>query len=263
MRISLHQTGDELGRALASEIFGQLLHAQSMGQKYLLGCPSGRSPKPLYAALAMLFAEVETDLGNLVLVMMDEYLEGSAPPFRYVETKKHNSCRRFAFEEIAALFNANLAKPKHLPRENVWFPDPDGGAAYDDRIAAAGGVDMFILASGASDGHVAFNPPGSLLHGRSGVVELAEATRRDNLRTFPQFQSLEEVPRFGVSVGVGTIADQSKSAAMILIGDDKQHAYQVISQATAYDPDWPSTIIHECRNAVLYADFSAAQKAEI
>ena len=50
---------------------------------------------------------------------------------------------------------------------------------------------------------LAFVPPGSPLDGGPSVVTLAEQTRRNNMATFPDFHALDEVPRFGVSVGLG------------------------------------------------------------
>lgn len=260
MRVRLHETLDEIAAELARDILAQFQRAQDAGRNYLLGCPSGRSPKPTYDALAARFANTEVDLSDLILVMMDEYVEGNHPPFRYVDRDRHYSCRRFAAVEMVDQFNADLPRSKHLPPENIWFPDPVQSSAYDERIAAAGGIDLFILASGAGDGHVAFNPPGSGRDSITRVTELAEQTRRDNLKTFPDFQSLDQVPRHGVTVGIATIIDQAKSAAMILSGTSKQRAFDVISQATSYDPDWPATVIVECSKAVLHADASAAGK---
>ncbi len=260
MRVRLHETSDEIAAELARDILVQFQSAQDAGRNYLLGCPSGRSPKPTYDALAARFANAEADLSDLILVMMDEYVEGDRPPFRYVDRERHYSCHRFAAVDMAAEFNADLPKSKRLPPENIWFPDPVQSSVYDERIAAAGGIDLFVLASGAGDGHVAFNPPGSGRDSITRVTELAEQTRRDNLKTFPDFQSLDQVPRHGVTVGIATIIDQAKSAAMILSGMSKQRAFDVISQATGYDPDWPATVIVECSNAVLYADASAAGK---
>ncbi|MDH3660703.1 MAG: 6-phosphogluconolactonase [Alphaproteobacteria bacterium] len=261
MRVRLRKTSDDIAAELAGDILARFKSAQAAGRNYLLGCPSGRSPKPTYDALAALFAETEADLSGLILVMMDEYVEGDPPSFRYVDKDRHYSCRRFADVDMAAQFNAGLPRSKHLPADNIWFPDPVQSAAYDEHIAAAGGIDLFILASGAGDGHVAFNPPGSGRQSRSRVTELAEQTKRDNLNTFPDFRSLDEVPRYGVTVGIATIIDQAKSAAMILSGESKRKAFDIISQATSYAPDWPATVIVECRNAVLYADASAAGKA--
>ena len=45
--------------------------------------------------------------------------------------------------------------------------------AYDRRIADAGGVDLFVVAIGGDDGHVVFNPPGTLCESYTRIVELA------------------------------------------------------------------------------------------
>jgi len=215
----------ELGGALAAEVRARYL---ASGGRYLLGCPGGRSLRSTYRALAA------PELDRLVVVMMDEY--AGAPP------DAHYSCARFAREEIAAA--------------ETWLPDTGDPAAYDGRIAAAGGVDLFLLASGASDGHVAFLGPGSPRGGRTSVVEIAESTRRDNLATFPEFDSLDEVPRFGVSVGLATISD-ARALRMVLHGADKREATRRLLALDGFDPDWPASIVHEHRDAQILIDEEA------
>ena len=119
-------------------------------------------------------------------------------------------------------------------------------------------MDLFLAASGAGDGHVAFVAPDANLTGRSSVIRLAEQTRRDNMATFPEFASLEDVPRYGVSVGLGTIIDSSSAVAMVLVGSAKRASVQRILAATDYDPSWPATFIHRCRGARILLDAAAA-----
>ena len=130
-------------------------------------------------------------------------------------------------------------------------------------VEAAGQVDLFILASGASDGHVAFCPPGSPADGSSCIVRLAKETRRDNLSTFPEFKSLDDVPHHGLTVGLGTIAKYSKAVAMVIHGGHKQYAAKRLSKSTAFDPQWPATIVHLCRNAAVFLDPQAAETASL
>jgi glucosamine-6-phosphate deaminase len=160
----------------------------------------------------------------------------------------HYSCTRFAYEEIAA--------PLGIPSERVWLPDVDDPAAYDARIDDAGGIDLFLLASGASDGHVAFVPPGSPREGRTSVLAIAQSTRRDNLATFPEFASLDEVPTHGVSVGLGTIA-AARTVRLVLHGAAKRLATERLLALDAFDPSWPASIVHECRNAEIWVDEEA------
>lgn len=258
VQVDIHQSPGSIGNAVANQIIVELAVAQQSGKYYLLGCPSGRTPRPIFAALATIVRGSEIDLSNLVLIMMDDYVEAAGDSYKFVSDDRHFSCHRFADREIVSVLNESLSEEKQIKADNVWFPDPTQAAAYDEKIAQFGGVDLFILASGASDGHVAFNQPGSQRDGKSSVTFLATSTRQDNLKTFPDFESLDQVPQFGVTVGVGTIANNSKSAVMVLLGESKRLAFAKITNTEEYDTTWPSSIIVECHNAVLYADKAAA-----
>jgi glucosamine-6-phosphate deaminase len=205
---------DELGRTLAAEIVE--------AQPALLGCPGGRSLRSTYRRLP--------ELPDTTIVMMDEYLP--VPP-----TSAHYSCRGFAERELP-------------PAREIWMPEPDDPPAYDARIADAGGIDVFLLASGASDGHVAMLGPGSPRNGRTSVVPLAESTRRDNLATFPEFQSLGEVPTQGLSVGLATIAD-ARALRMVIHGDHKRDAIERLLSYDGFEPEWPASIVHDHDNAEI------------
>jgi glucosamine-6-phosphate deaminase len=207
---------DELGRTLAEEL--------AAAAPRLLGCPGGRSLLTTYHAVRTLGG-----LRATTAVLMDEYVP--VPP-----VDAHFSCRGFAEREI--------------PADDVWVPDPDDPDAYDERIAAAGGVDVFLLASGASDGHVAMLGPGAPRDGRTSVVELAETTRRDNLATFPEFTSLDEVPTHGVSVGLGTIG-AARALRLVIHGPDKREAVDRLLALDRFDPQWPASIVHDHDDAQI------------
>ena len=228
--LRVFETPEALGEAIASRI----IDAAAAGRRFLLGCPTGRTPRPVYAALT----RRKVDLRHVTLVMMDEYLveDPARQPW---------SCHTFVRQQMS--FGAG----------EIWFPDPRDPAAYDRRIADAGGIDLFLLASGASDGHVAFNSTGSPRDSRTRIVPLSEETRRDNLQTSPSFGSLENVPRQGVSVGIATIAE-AREAIMLLTGASKRLTLQRIVAASGYDPSWPATVIHECAVREIVADAAAA-----
>jgi glucosamine-6-phosphate deaminase len=254
-RVLIFDTPDEIGSAVAQDIAARM--ASSLAARpglFLLGCPGGRSPRPVYAELARLAGAQALDLSRLIIVMMDDYL---TPAMDHVPDDAHYSCRRFARDEILAVLNAALAPSHRIPDGNLWFPDPANPAAYDGRIAAAGGIDLFLLASGAGDGHVAFNPPGAVLASRTRIVALAQQTRRDNLATFPNFASIDQVPTHGVTVGIATIAE-ARASAMLVWGADKRIAFQNLAQATTYDPRWPASVWASCPDTTLYADHAAA-----
>ncbi len=251
---------EAIGEELAARLLDRIDRARTNGRRFLLGSPTGRSPKPVFAAMARQLAARPRELNHVVFVMMDEYLVGAGGTLAYAPATAPWSCHHFARVEIAEQLNASLAKEQQLRAESFWFPDPADPGAYDARIADAGGVDFFMLASGASDGHVAFNPPGSARDSETRIIELSEETRRDNLKTFPAFGSLDAVPRHGVSVGIATIT-HSREAAMIAWGGGKRLTVSRMRAARGYEPDWPATLIHECAGGEILCDEAAAQPA--
>ena len=220
-------TPDDIGERVADLILER--------DAVVLGCPAGRTPVPIYEALAR-----RVDVSRFRIVMMDEYVvDGQWAPI-----DAPHSCRGF----IA----------RYFPMENVHTPDPADPLAYEDVIDSLGGVDLFILALGSTDGHVAFNPPGSSADSRTRVIELSEETRRDNLGTFPSFGSLDEVPRHGVSVGLGTIVDKSRSAVLVAHGAHKADAVAHTLALDHFDASWPASIIYNCANPSIVVDAAAA-----
>ena len=119
---------------------------------------------------------------------------------------------------------------------------PDGRALdfeqhcqqYEQRILDAGGIDLQILGIG-SDGHIAFNEPGSSLGSRTRLKTLASETIRDNARFFG---GEDKVPRLAVTMGVGTILDTRK-CLLLAFGKHKAAAVRdtvegpVTAQVTA------------------------------
>lgn len=252
VRVFADESG--LGAALAAEIIAGIDAARDGGRRYVLGCPGGRSARSTYRALAQ--GLEGADIGHLVIAMMDDYVvrapDGS---FEHCPADAHYSCRRFARTEIAGPLNEAAAVG--VPDDHVWLPDPHDPPAYQARLEAAGGVDLFIVASGASDGHVAFVKPGTPLDSGVSIIPLAVTTRTDNMATFPDFGSIDEVPDHGVSVGLGTIRSVSREVRLIIHGEGKRTAARRVLEADDFEPDWPATFIHRCRGAQVWLDEAA------
>lgn len=229
-------TPESLGKDIAARIIDRVRRGR---KPFLLGCPTGRTPRPIYEALA------GADLSDVIFVMMDEYLVAGPSGLTWASDREPWSCHSF----VEHNFKFEVS--------DIWFPDPADPADYDHRIAEAGGVDLFLLASGASDGHVAFNSTGSPRDSRTRVVPLSETTRRDNLQTSPSFGALENVPRHGVTVGIDTIA-RARESIMVVWGPSKRSTLQRILSADRYDPAWPATVIHECPRREIFADTAAS-----
>lgn len=110
-------------------------------------------------------------------------------------------------ESYRATIARELTDQLGISAERVHGPDPteahltSAGERYEAELAAAGGVDIQILGIG-SDGHLAFNEPGSSLGSLTRIKTLTEQTRQDNARFFA---SIDEVPRHVLTQGLGTI----------------------------------------------------------
>lgn len=260
--VRLFPSPDAIGEQVARLLLTRIEKARWADKRFVLGCPTGRTPRPIYRALARQLAQKPEDLSHVVLVMMDEYLVAAGSGYKYASSREPWSCHHFARVEIADRLNAPLLAIQRLREESIWFPDPRDPAAYDKRIADLGGIDFFILASGASDGHVAFNPPGSALSSRTRIIPLSEDTRRDNLQTFPAFGTLAAVPGHGVTVGIDTIVS-AREAVMVVWGSGKRLTLSRMKSAEHYEPDWPATVIHECALGEILADTEAALPLEL
>lgn len=256
--VTVFPDSDDLATALADQIVARLLSRPDAGPaRLVLGCPAGRTPTATFDALVRT-VPVDADLSELVLVMMDEYLEpGTAEPVT-VDPAAAHSCRGFAQRHLIDPLNRDRPAAHRVRPEHLLVPDPACPARFDDRIAALGGIDLFLLASGASDGHVGFHGPGADPDGVTQVVTLADSTRHDNLATFPHLGRLAEVPTRGVSIGLGTIARYAAEAVLLLTGADKATSARRVLAAQDYDPRWPATVIHRCRNPRIWLDRAAA-----
>jgi glucosamine-6-phosphate deaminase len=94
--------------------------------------------------------------------------------------------------------------------------------AYESKIKALGGIELFLGGVG-SDGHIAFNEPGSSLASRTRIKSLAHETIIANARFFNG--DVDAVPRMALTVGVQTIMD-AREVVIIATGHGKALAIQ-------------------------------------
>ena len=90
----------------------------------------------------------------------------------------------------------------------------------EEALREAGGVDVQLLGVG-TDGHIAFNEPGSSLASRTRIKVLAEQTRRDNARFFDG--DVEQVPAHCLTQGIATILEAGE-LLLLAFGDSKAEA---------------------------------------
>jgi len=220
MRVIVERDRDAVSRR-AAEFVADLVREKPT---CVLGLATGGTVLGMYAELARLHRDDGLDFSRVVSFNLDEYV-GLGPT--HPQSYRHFMQQHF-FDHI----NIDI-RNTHVP---------DGRALdfeahceqYEKMIKEEGGIDLQILGVG-SDGHIAFNEPGSSLGSRTRLKTLAPETLVDNARFFP---SLDDVPRLAVTMGVGTILE-SKRCLLIACGDAKAKAVRntiegpVTAQVTA------------------------------
>lgn len=197
------RTTEEEAAQLAADLIGSALGANP---KLVLGLATGRTMEGLYAKLVQEHQAGQLDFSSAVTFNLDEYI-GLAP-------ENPNSYRTY--------MNRHLFHHINIPLENTHLPNgaaPDlerECADYEERIAAAGGIDLQMLGIG-STGHIGFNEPLSALRSRTRCKALTPGTVAQNA---PLFDNPEHMPRRAITMGVGTILD-SRRCIMLVTGDAK------------------------------------------
>ncbi|HEY2841746.1 MAG TPA: glucosamine-6-phosphate deaminase [Pirellulales bacterium] len=216
----------------------------------VLGLATGGTPLGMYAELIRLHREEGLDFSRVVSFNLDEYV-GLGPT--------HPQSYRYFMQQ-------NLFDQINIDPRNTHVPD--GRALdfesyceqYEKMIRDEGGIDLQVLGIG-SDGHIAFNEPGSSLGSRTRLKTLTEETVRDNARFFG---SEEAVPRLAITMGVGTILE-SRQCLLLACGSAKARAVrdtiegpvtaQVTGSALQFHRDVIAILDHEAARLLERRDY--------
>jgi glucosamine-6-phosphate deaminase len=172
----------------------------------VLGLATGKTPLGLYKKLIRYCQKKEMDFSSVVAFNLDEYL-GLA--------ESHP-------QSFAYYMDQNLFREVNIQRENVHRLEgrpadlEEHCRAYEQKIKSAGGIDVQILGIGRN-GHIAFNEPGSALSSRTRMKILSRETIEANR---PFFKDESEMPRFCLTMGIGTILE-AKMIILLASGKDK------------------------------------------
>lgn len=235
---------DRIGELVADDV--AVLVAQKPDA--VLGLATGSSPLRIYDALADRVARRELSLARARAFTLDEYVglaDGDPRGYR-------------------AVIEEDFVSRVDLPTESVR--GPDGGAAdlrvecaaYEEALSEAGGVDLQILGIG-TDGHIAFNEPGSSFASRTRVKTLTERTRRDNARFFDG--AIDAVPMHCLTQGLGTIME-ARHVVLVATGSGKAEAVQHLVEG-AVSALWPATILQHHPRVTVLVDAAAATRLQL
>jgi len=207
MEIVVCKTKEEASKLAAALITA----AVKKNPKTVLGLATGSTPVLMYNEMAKAVKAKKVSYKEVKSWNLDEYY-GLAPTHE-------QSYRYFMNENLFKKIDIQLKNTHVL---NGLAKDPEKECkAYEAQIKRAGGIDIQVLGIG-SDGHIAFNEPGTSLTSRTSVVYLTPSTIKDNARLFFNGK-LDEVPTRALSMGVGTICE-AKKIVLLAFGENKQDA---------------------------------------
>ncbi|MDD3725778.1 MAG: glucosamine-6-phosphate deaminase [Candidatus Ratteibacteria bacterium] len=204
MRVLITKNYEEMSKK-AADVVAELVNRMP---KCVLGLATGSTPEGLYRELVRRHREEGLDFSMTTTFNLDEY---------YGLDVNHPQSYRY-------FMDTNLFNGINIEKKNTFVPDGKVPVKdidmfckeYEQKIKKAGGIDIQVLGIGG-DGHIAFNEPGSSLTSRTRLVALTEQTIKDNSRFF---KSDKEVPRYALSMGVGTILE-AKELLVLATGEKK------------------------------------------
>lgn len=156
-----------------------------------LGLATGETMEPVFAELVRRHREQALSFAGVRAYLLDEYLG--------LDRADRRAYRNVVDRLLASHvdFEAGAVRGP-----NPHATDLDAECGRYERAVREASIGLQLLGIG-SNGHIAFNEPGSPLNSTTRVVDLSEATRTDNARFFG---AGKPVPAGAITQGLATIA---------------------------------------------------------
>ena len=194
--------------ALSDRAASVLLDAITADPKLVLGLPTGQTPVGMYDRVVKECKRSYRCFRDVVAFNLDEY----------VGIPRDHPGSYFTFMQ-QHLFSHVDIDPKNTFIPNGRAPDLKVECdRYERLLKNAGGLGLTFLGLG-SNGHIAFNEPGTPFDSRTHVVALTDATRRANAAFFLD----QPVPTHAITMGIATILE-SRAIVLLASGAKKAEA---------------------------------------
>lgn len=226
--------GYESVSAFAADIVCQAISKNPRG---VFGFATGSTPEGLYGLLVDRYRRGWISFDQMTTVNLDEYV---GLPLNHEQS-------------YAAFMQHHLFGHVNIGADSIHFPKAgENPSEFDQLIQNKGGIDLQILGLGAN-GHIGFNEPGSPFNSRTRVVSLAPSTIQSNARFF---DSLDDVPREAVTMGIKTIMEARK-IVLIASGAGKADAVARCLQGPETE-EVPGSCLQSHPNVIVLLDDAAA-----
>ena len=242
MRVVIEQDYEGMSRKAAAAVAEQVRKKPDC----VLGLATGSTPIGLYKELIRMSHEEGLDFSRITSFNLDEYY-GLGP--------EHDQSYRYFMEKN--LFEGLKTRPKKTHVPDGLANDPEAYCAqYEKMIRDAGEIDLQVLGIGG-DGHIAFNEPSSSLGSRTRLKTLTEETIQDNARFFA---SMDEVPRFAITMGVATIFEARRCVLLASGAKKAKVVHQAIEGPISSQVTASALQLH--RDTIVVLDEDAACELE-
>ena len=244
MEVIISTTPDEAAKLAADAISELIGHRPEA----VLGVATGSTPLFIYDELGRRVAQGALSLAKARAFMLDEYVGLPAD-----HPQRYRNLIREEFVDKVDIDPAQVFGPDGLATDL-----PAACEAYERAIVEAGGVDLQILGIG-TDGHIAFNEPGSSLASRTRIKTLTSQTRRDNARFFGG--DVDLVPQHCLTQGIGTILD-ARHLVLVASGRGKAEAVHQLVEGSV-SAMWPATALQLHPHVTVLLDSAAASRLQL
>ena len=249
MRVVVKKNYDECSVWAAHHIARRIVdYNPTESNPFVLGLPTGSTPLGTYKTLIELCKAGKVSFKNVVTFNMDEYVG--------LDDRHPQSYHYFMFDNF---FNHIDINKNNIHILNGLAKDTEAEcAAYEKAIEDAGGIRLFFGGIG-SDGHIAFNEPGSSLASRTHVAILTKETIGANARFFGG--DLSKVPTQALTVGVGTICDADEVVIMATGRVKARAVAEGVEGSVSHQ--WAVTALQLHKNAVIVCDDEAGEELKV
>ena len=204
----------------------------------ILGLATGGTPLGTYKELIKMNKENVIDFSKVTTVNLDEYIglsERNTQSYRY-------------------FMNENLFNHVNIKKENTFIPNglakdiQEETNNYDKKIDELGGIDIQILGIG-TNGHIAFNEPSDFLISGTHLTDLTQSTINANSRFF---NSIDEVPKTAITMGLGQIM-KSKKILLLAHGENKAEVIKEVLSGKITTKN-PATMLQMHKDVTIIID---------
>lgn len=239
MRLVIAKDYNEMSKLAAKEMSESI----KANPEIILGLATGGTPIGMYKELINMYKGGELDFSKVTSVNLDEYVGLSGD---------HDQSYRY-------FMNNNLFNSINIDKSRTFVPN---GMAkdikaecieYDERIRELGGIDVQLLGLGGN-GHIGFNEPNTELSVGTHLTDLKKDTIEANARFF---NSIDEVPKKAITMGLGGIM-KAKKIIVMASGEGKAEVVSKLMNGKI-TTELPASMLQMHNDVIVIIDEDAAK----